>query len=233
MARRVVLILLGLVILVLGLAPAIAGGAEVAFFGSSDTASLGVYNFSTPTRALVLPTGSIHRRYGLEARLFDKSQFRITATQVGPGHDLFLGLGPETAVRDYLKGVSHENAVKLSVSPLQLTLKQQDGKATPPSPGSQSFWMATATGSHPSLVWTPSSTSYRIVAMNTDAAASVTFACGLAVTIPHLFAIGAGLLAGGIVVILIAITLIVLGARSRTPPEPEIEIERAINGGAA
>jgi hypothetical protein len=222
MARRVVLILLGLVILVLGLAPAIAGGAELAFYGSSDTASLGSYNFSTPTRAVVLPSGSAHRRYGVQA-LFGKFEIRITATQVGPGRDLFLGIGPATAVRQYLKGVSHDYATKLSVSPFSITLKSQGGKAIPPPPGSQSFWMATASGSHPTLAWTPTSASNRVVAMNTDAAAPVTFACGLAVTIPHLFAIGSSLLAGGIVVMAIAITLIVLGARNRTPLQPEIE----------
>ena len=40
---------------------------------------------------------------------------------------------------------------------------------------------------------------------------------GLNLTIPHSFAIGIGLLIGGIVLILIAIALIVLGARGPTP----------------
>ena len=43
---------------------------------------------------------------------------------------------------------------------------------------------------------------------------------GLNLTIPHSFAIGIGLLIGGIVLILIAIALIVLGARARTRPPP-------------
>jgi hypothetical protein len=51
--------------------------------------------------------------------------------------------------------------------------------------------------------------------MNTDASAPVAFAGGLDLTIPHSFAIGVGLLIGGIVLILIAIVLIVLGARAR------------------
>jgi hypothetical protein len=41
---------------------------------------------------------------------------------------------------------------------------------------------------------------------------ALAFAGGLDLTIPHLFAIGAGLLVGGIVLVLIAIVLIVLGA---------------------
>lgn len=231
MARRVMLIVIGIVFFVLGAVPAIAGGAEVAFFGSSDTVSLGNYHLSTPTRGLVLPSGTIHRRYGLQA-LFGSVGARITATQVGPGHDLFLGIGPATAVRRYFKGVSHDDATNLSVSPFHFTLEPEGGTATPPPPpGSQSFWMAKASGSHPTLAWTVTSTSYRVVAMNTDAAASVTFAFGLALTIPHLFALGTGLLAGGIVVILIAITMFVLAARNRTRPEPEIE--GVLDGGAS
>jgi hypothetical protein len=46
------------------------------------------------------------------------------------------------------------------------------------------------------------------------------FAAGLDLTIPHLFAIGLGLLIGGIVLIAIAIMLIVLGARTRPQPRP-------------
>ena len=55
--------------------------------------------------------------------------------------------------------------------------------------------------------------------MNTDAAAPVAFAAGLDLTIPHSFAIGIGLLIGGIVLIVIAIVLIVLGARARPRPQ--------------
>ena len=54
--------------------------------------------------------------------------------------------------------------------------------------------------------------------MNTDAAAPVAFAGGLDLTIPHSFAIGIGLLIGGIVLIVIAIALIVLGVRTRARP---------------
>jgi hypothetical protein len=63
-------------------------------------------------------------------------------------------------------------------------------------------------------------TSYRVVVMNTDAAAPVAFAAGLDLTIPHLFAIGLGLLIGGIVLIVMAIALIVLGARTQPQSRP-------------
>ena len=109
----------------------------------------------------------------------------------------------------------------MSVAPFHLTLARHRGTATPPPPSSQSFWVAKASGAHPALTWTVSSGSYRVVAMNTDAAAPVAFAGGLALTIPHSFGIGIGLLIGGIVLILIGIVLIVLGARARARPQSQ------------
>ena len=218
MARRVVLFVLGGVLLVIGALAAIAGGALMALFGSNDTLSSGVQQVSTPTRALVSPAGLIQGVSGAQT-VVGSVRLRITATPTGAGHLLFLGIGPASAVDRYLSGVSHDVATDVSVTPFHLTLARQGGTATPPPPGSQSFWVAKASGNHPALTWTVTSGSYRVVVMNIDAAAPVAFAGGLDLTIPHSFAIGIGLLIGGIVLIVIAIVLIVLGARARPRPQ--------------
>ena len=218
MARKIVLIALGVLLLVIGALAAIGGGALMALFGSNNTLSSGAQNVSTPTRALVSPAGSIQGASGAQTAL-GSVRLRITATPAGAGHNLFLGIGPAGAVERYLSGVSYDVATDVSVTPFHLTLARHPGTATPPPPGSQSFWVAQASGSHPTLTWTVTSGSYRVVVMNTDAAAPVAFAGGLDLTIPHSFAIGMGLLIGGIVLILIAIALIVIGVR--TPPRPQ------------
>lgn len=217
MTKRVVLFVLGGVLLVIGALAAIAGGALMALFGSDNTLSSGVQHVSTPTRALVSPADSIQGASGAQTT-FGHVRLRITATPTGAGQHLFLGVGPASAVDRYLKGVSHDVATDVSVTPFHLTLARHAGTTTPPPPGSQSFWVAKASGNHPTLTWTVTSGSYRVVAMNINAASPVAFAGGLSLTIPHLFAIGIGLLIGGIVLILIAITLIVLGARARPQP---------------
>jgi hypothetical protein len=219
MTRRVVLFVFGGVLLVIGVLAAIAGGALMAFFGSNDTLSSGAQRVSTPTRALVSEAGAIQGASGAQT-VFGSVRLRITATPTGAGHLLFVGIGPAGAVDRYLNGVSHDVATDVSVTPFHLTLARQGGTATPPPPGSQSFWVAKASGNHPTLTWTVTSGSYRVVAMNTDAAAPVAFAGGLDLTIPHSFAIGIGLLVGGIVLALIAIVLIVLGARARPQSRP-------------
>ena len=214
MAKRVVLIALGVVLLVIGALAAIAGGALMALFGSNNTLSSGVQQVSTPTRALVSPAGLIQGVSGTQT-VVGSVRLRITATPAGAGQSLFVGIGPASAVDSYLNGASYDVATDVSVNPFHLTLARHSGTATPPPPGSQSFWVAKASGSHPTLTWTVTDGSYRVVAMNTDTAAPVAFTGALALTIPHLFGIGIGLLIGGIVLILIAIALIVLGVRAR------------------
>src|SRR5499427_135181 len=168
MARRVVPIVLGAVLLVIGALAAIGGGALMALFGSNDTLSSGVQHVSTPTRALVSEAGSIQGASGAQTAV-GSARLRITATPAGTGHQLFLGIGPAGAVDRYLSGVSHDVATDVSVTPFHLTLARHRGSGTPPPPGSQSFWVAKASGTHPVLAWTVTSGSYRVVAMNTNA----------------------------------------------------------------
>src|SRR5262249_28024239 len=117
----------------------------------------------------------------------------------------------------------------VSVAPFHLTLARHRGTATPAPPGPQPFWVTKATGTHPALTWTITSDSYRIIAMNTDAAAPRAFAGELDLTIPHSFTIGIGLLISGIMLIVIEIVLIVLGTRARprpqSPPVPDLAAE--------
>jgi hypothetical protein len=219
MTRRVVLFVLGGVLLVIGVLAGIGGGALMALFGTNDTVSSGVQQVSTPTRALVSPASSIQDTSGVQT-VFGSVRLRVTATPAGAGQHIFLGIAPASAVDRYLSGVSHDVATDVSVDPFRLTLARHGGTATPPPPGSQSFWVAQASGTHPTLTWTVKDGSYRVVVMNADAAAPVAFSAGLDLTIPHLFAIGLGLLIGGIVLIVIAVVLIVLGARTRPRSRP-------------
>ena len=217
MAQRVVLLVLGCVVAAVGVLAAIGGGALMALFGSNNTLSSGVQHVSTPTHALVSPAGSIQGTSGAQTVL-GNVRLRITATPAGAGHQLFLGIGPASAVDRYLRGASYDVATDVSVDPFHLTRARHLGTGTPAPPGSQSFCVAKASGTHPTLAWTVTSGSYRVVAMNTDAAAPVAFAGGLDLTIPHAFGIGIGLLIGGIVLIVIGVVLIVLGARARARP---------------
>ena len=218
MARRVLLIVLGILLLVIGALIAdrrrctdgILRVEEHLEFGRAA----GVDADPSPGFTRWLDSGRIRRADRLWQRpvAYHGHADRRRASPF-PGHR------PSGAVDRYLSGVSYDAATNVTVTPFHLTLVRHGGTATPPPPESQSFWVAKASGNNPALTWTVTSGSYRVVIMNTNAAAPVAFAGGLDLTIPHSFAIGIGLLIGGIVLILIGIVLIVLGARSRPPPQ--------------
>jgi hypothetical protein len=208
MTRRVVLIVLGGVLLALGALTAIGGGALMALFGSSDTLNSGVQQVSTPTRALVSPVAAIQKSTGVQT-VFGTVRLHITATPAGTGQHIFIGIGPAAAVDRYLSGVSHDVATDVTLTPFHLTLARHPGAAQPAPPGSQSFWVAEASGNHATLSWTVTDGSYRIVAMNTGGTAPVSLNTQLSITIPHMFTIGVGLL---------AVILLVLGIRAKPRP---------------
>ena len=118
----------------------------------------------------------------------------------------------------YLSGVSHDVATDVTLTPFHLSLARHPGAAQPAPPGSQSFWVAEASGNHATLSWTVTDGSYRIVAMNTGGGAPVSLNTQLGITIPHMFTIGVGLLVGGIVLTLLAVLLLVLGVRAKPRP---------------
>jgi hypothetical protein len=214
MTKRVVLIVLGAVLGALGALTAIGGGVVMALFGSSDTLSSGVQQVSTPTRALVSPVAAIQNTTGVQT-VFGTVRLHITATPAGTGQRIFMGVGPAAAVNRYLSGVSHDEATDVSLTPFHLTLAHHPGAARPAPPGSQSFWVADASGTHATLSWTVTDGSYRVVAMNANGATAVSLNTQLGLTIPHMFAIGTGLLTGGIVLMLLGALLLVLGIRSQ------------------
>jgi hypothetical protein len=146
----------------------------MALFGSNNTLSSGVQHVVTLTRALVSPAGLIQGASGAQT-VVGNAQLRFTATPIGAGHQLFLGIGPgerggPLSPRGQLRG--GDRCVCFAAN---LTLERHRGTATPPPPGSQSFWVARASGSHPTLTWTVTSGSDRVVVMNADAAAPVNF----------------------------------------------------------
>jgi hypothetical protein len=215
--KRVVFITLSILVMTLGALIAIAGGALMAVFGTSDTASSGVQQVSTPTSALVSSVAAIQNTSGVQTVL-GSIRLRVTATPAGPGRQIFIGIGPAAAVDRYLSQVAHDEATDVTLTPFHLTLVRHGGTASPAPPGSQSFWVAEASGTSPAISWKVTDGSFRLVVMNADGTAPVRFDAQVAITVPHLFEIGASLLAVGIVVLLAGLLFLLAVLRSRPRP---------------
>jgi hypothetical protein len=215
MTKRVVLTVLGALLVAAGALVAISGGVLMTVFGPDGTLNSGTQQLSTPTSALVSPVAAIQNTSGAQT-LLGRVRLRVTATSGGP---IFIGIGPSAAVDRYLGGVAHDVATDVTLSPFHLTLARSGGTATPAPPGSQPFWVAKSSGTSVTVSWAVTDGSYRLVAMNADGTAPVRFDAQLVLTVPHLFAIGVGLLIGGIIVLLagVLLLLVVLRRGSRAP----------------
>ncbi|MFL6096991.1 MAG: hypothetical protein ACJ71Y_16185, partial [Blastococcus sp.] len=89
-------------------------------------------------------------------------------------------------------------------------------------PGEQDFWTAQASGSGTqSLTWSPTAGNWVLVVMNADGSAGVSVAARLGATVPALGGLAWGLLAVGLVLLLLGVLAIVLAIhRPRAPAVP-------------
>lgn len=172
---------------------------------------------------------------------FDTSTFAITSPEIdlgaGPGSDdwvpdlgglatvriesrpatggsVFVGIGPEGDVEDYLDDVSHAEISDVDVDPFSVSYDFARGSSEPPAPPSdQDFWAAAAEGPDTrELEWELESGNWSVVIMNADASRGVSVDASVGAKADWVLPLGIGLLVGGAALGLIAVALIVFGA---------------------
>ena len=189
----------------------------MALFGTDNTATSGPRHLSTQTAALVATVDDISGTNGFASSV---SKPTLQITVANPNQDVFVGVGPKDAVNQYLAGVAIENIRDFSLEPFRLSTVVRTGSTQPAAPANESFWTAHASGRQATLDWKITDGSYQVVVMNADAAPSVAVDGRFALTIPHLFAVGIGLLVAGIVILAGGIVLLVVGIRMHSRPGP-------------
>jgi hypothetical protein len=210
--KKVVVIIVAALLLLGGGVAALGGGALMALFGTDSTLTSGVHRVSTPTSALVTALDDIKDTNGFGTTV-DKPTLRVSIPNAD--HPVFIGIGRAADVDRYLARAAVDKVTDLDVDPFRLKTVRQDGTSRPAVPAEQTFWVARASGPNASLNWKISDGSYRLVVMNADATAAVGANGRFGLTIPHLFAIGVGILVAGIVAALIGVVLLVIGVRMR------------------
>jgi uncharacterized protein DUF4389 len=137
---------------------------------------------------------------------------RIRATMPGTGKPLFVGIAPASAATRYLSGSAYTTVTGLGDTPSS-TISHL-GTATPTAPQQAGIWTAHVSGPGTQvLTWTPRSGNWMIVVMNPDASAGLTVRGDIGATVPALPWIEAGLLAGGVLLAVGGVLLIVLPVR--------------------
>jgi hypothetical protein len=212
MAKKITLIILGLVLFIVGLAVAAVGGVALGFGGRSGVVQSGYHDIGTPTSAFVSDPNKVRDRNQVQT-LGD------SVTVIMDGRDspkpLFIGVGPASQVDAYLNGVSYDEVTELKFGNFRLDTSRVNGTGEPAAPGDQSFWVAKASGLNPQMRWRVTDGDYRVVVMNADASPNVALRARVGLKIKNLFGIGLGAALAGGLIALLGLGLLIWGIAAR------------------
>jgi hypothetical protein len=220
MANRKFTIISGAVVAVVGALVALCGAALAIVLGSDSSITTGQQDVSTATTALVTPLDNVD---GIDdvASLLGQPRLRLSVHTGGA--PVFIGVGRARDVDAYLARADIDHVDDIDGDPFHLDVSHRPGGTVPVPPGSESFWVARASGTDPSLDWRVRNGNYRVVLMSAAGHAGVGVQARATVEIPHLypFAVGA-LIAGGVAVALGGMLVVIGLRRTREVPSPDL-----------
>ena len=223
-AGRVILIVLGSIGVLLGLALLAGGG----FLLWADRTQREDGYLTTPTERFATPTYALTRTrlevdtdgagWVLNDSWFGK--VRIRGESAG-GKTLFMGIGPEAAVAKYLGPVAHANVEEIDFDPFRVTYLPVTGGTPQGPPTEQRFWAASASGvGTQTLTWKVREGDWSVVLMNSDGSRGVAANIDVGAKMSFLLWVAIGGLLGGVLVTGGSAALVVLAARTRRPQPP-------------
>ncbi len=224
---KIFLVTLGLVFCLLGAAAVGVGGFV---FGIERSLAADGGYVTTPTQtvgsngfALTAPdiNTQVPNGWVTWALANARATVRITGTSQLPA-PVFIGVAPTARLTKYLSGVTRDRVTSIDIDSESVEYEHVDGTKLPALPTKQTFWEAhvSGTGSQ-TLEWELREGDWAIVVMNADASPPVVVDMTLSARFGIIPVAIAGLLAGGVVILAIGVTLVVLGTRRRRSSQPE------------
>ena len=143
----------------------------------------------------------------------DLATVKVSADGAGT-EDLFVGVGAEQDVEAFLSGVPHDVITDVDFGPFSADyrLENAGGTATPSAPAEQAFWAAQASGpATQTLTWDLEPGRWTIVVMHADGTPGVTADLQLGGKIDYLAQIIIGLVAGGVALLAVGAAMIIGG----------------------
>jgi hypothetical protein len=198
-AGKIVLIILGSISLIFGLAFAGAGGvvmvAQSAFRDAEGFFVSGPHPFVSEGYAIT----SQHIDLGVNPERRASSIGGIFTLRLrvesSDGRPIFIGVAPSADVDSYLAGVEHDSVTDVSIRPFRATYAHVDGTTAPAPPAQEPIWVQTESGpGEQTLVWHPRSGRWTVVVMNSDGSPGVAAVLAVGVRVRFLTWIGIGLL---------------------------------------
>jgi hypothetical protein len=223
---RIAALVAGSIVGLIGLCVFISGGVLLwgdAKKGDDGYLSTDTHHFATPSRAL--STGNVDFKLDGAgwivggANHYGNLRLKVTSNNDKP---LFVGIAPTSAVKAYLAGSAHALVTDITDSPFQsfhAKYAERAGTARLAPPAKQPFWVASSTGTGTRTAkWHVKEGDWSVVVMNADGSAGVDAGVSAGANAPFLSAFGWGGLGGGLLLLVSAGGLILLGAR---PPRSD------------
>lgn len=215
---RVLSLIVGVLLMLLGFGVGIGGGVLLAVNSARDAdgyATSSELTLTTPTAALVSSDMTIQGTNAWQVRWGDFGTVRVTATAQSQA-PIFLGVGLASDVNSWLSGTARDEVTQAwgtRNSPRYQRISGDLRALSPPT--EQTFWVSRASGPGTiQLQWNAlaSDGRYVLVLANADGSLSVAARSHVGVKVPPLVPLGSGLLIAAGVLILVAIVLIYVGA---------------------
>jgi hypothetical protein len=183
--------------------------------------------FSTDTAAIA--TENLDVNIDAPDVLVDPDRYGTVRLKVTPNADapVFVGIARTRDVAAYLDQTRHALVEDLSFTPFSVRYRTHAGDQRSAPPTAQRFWAASAHGTGTqTLTWDVRDGSWSVVVMNADGSPGVDAKVSAGARVPLLAGIGWGAIGGGVVLLIVAGGLLVLGVRTPrrragAPPTPD------------
>jgi hypothetical protein len=211
-AGRILLVVLGSLVGLVGLGMLLAGGGAIAIDRTQRDAEGFLMSptttFSSSSYAIVSETVdvSVDGPDWVANHLVGTIKIRSEATR-----PVFVGIAREADVSSYLGGVARAVVTDLGPGP---RYDEQTGGAPATPPASQTFWVASETGSgEHALTWKPKSGHWVAVLMNADASRDVEADMAIGAELDWLLWIAIGIAVAGSLLLTLGVLGVVFGVR--------------------
>jgi hypothetical protein len=218
-AGRIVLVVLGVLLVLVGGSAAVGGAVLTWAHGTQRDAdgffTTATERFETVTHAITSEAVDLGTWPDRQGRLADLGDLATVRIRVAPavGGEVFVGIGPEDDVTRYLTGVAHAEVTEVDVRPFSVSYRYLPGTEVPAPPGEQPFWTASAQGTGvETLEWDLEPGRWTAVIMNADGSAGVGVDASFGAKADWILAVGLGLLIGGLLAVALGAALLVVGA---------------------
>jgi hypothetical protein len=183
----------GVALIALGLLSAVAGVLVAVAFGPDDRMSTGPHRLGTQGQAIVTAPEAL-------AYAGPRAELRVEAVRGRP--DLFLGVGHDVDVRDFLGGTPRTRIDTIDL-PWAVSTTPVPGNGAPKGdPGELTWWLAEAQGrGAATLTWRLPDTAADVVILDRDGGQGLTVDVTAAVLAPGAFVVGLALVVLGLGVV--------------------------------